>query len=138
MSGPRCGPGVWRYHPTKDEFEVFSHGCSNQWGIDFNERGHMFLTHCRSAWGGGPTTYVVKNGHYWNQSNSDHAPFVAAGKAGWNPDGGQAFRNFLPSSARYGHGEGGAGEAGSRALYGGHSHVGTMIYLGRQLAGQVS
>ena len=122
--------GVWRYHPTKDEFEVFSHGCSNQWGIDFNERGHMFLTHCRSAWGGGPTTYVVKNGHYWNQSNSDHAPFVAAGKAGWNPDGGQAFRNFLPSSARYGHGEGGAGEAGSRALYGGHSHVGTMIYLG--------
>ena len=34
------------------------------------------------------------------------------------------------ASARYGHGEGGAGKQGSRALYGGHSHVGTMIYLG--------
>ncbi|MFM1559076.1 MAG: PVC-type heme-binding CxxCH protein [Roseibacillus sp.] len=122
--------GVWRYHPTRHQFEVFARGCSNQWGIDFNERGHMFLTHCRSAWGGGPTTYVVKNGHYWNQSNSRHAPFVAAGQAGWNPGGEKAFRNFLPSSARYGHGEGGAGKAGSRALYGGHSHVGTMIYLG--------
>lgn len=122
--------GVWRYHPTRHEFEVFAHGCSNQWGIDFNERGHMFITHCRSAWGGGPTTFVVQNGHYWNQSNSGHAPFVAAGKAGWNPGGGTVFRNFLPSSARYGHGEGGAGKAGSRALYGGHSHVGTMIYLG--------
>ncbi|MGI9240588.1 MAG: DUF7133 domain-containing protein, partial [Verrucomicrobiales bacterium] len=40
------------------------------------------------------------------------------------------FRNFLLSSAGYGHGEGGAGKPGSRALYGGHSHVGTMIYLG--------
>tara|TARA_B100001964_G_scaffold150838_1_gene166000 strand:+ start:9689 stop:15256 length:5568 start_codon:yes stop_codon:yes gene_type:complete len=127
-SGMRAG--VWRYHPTRHIFEIFAHGCSNQWGIDFNEIGHMFITHCRSAWGGGPTTFVIQNGHYWNQSNSHHAPFVAGGPAGWNPGGGKVFRNFLSSSARYGHGEGGAGRSGSRALYGGHSHVGTMIYLG--------
>ncbi|NIP96003.1 MAG: dehydrogenase, partial [Akkermansiaceae bacterium] len=30
----------------------------------------------------------------------------------------------------YGHGEGGAGKRGSRALYGGHAHVGAMIYYG--------
>ncbi|MFT4548815.1 MAG: putative membrane-bound dehydrogenase-like protein, partial [Verrucomicrobiales bacterium] len=122
--------GVWRYHPQRHEFEIFATGGSNQWGIDFDEMGHMFITHCRSAWGGGPTSYVVRNGHYWNQSNSHHAPFVSAGTPGFNPGGGDEFRNFLLSSARYGHGEGGAGKPGSRALYGGHSHVGTMIYLG--------
>jgi putative membrane-bound dehydrogenase-like protein len=122
--------GVWRYHPTRHTFEVFATGCSNQWGIDFNEVGHLFITHCRSAWGGGPTSYMVQGGHYWNQANSHHAPFIAAGKVAWNPTKEPIFRNFLPSSAGYGHGEGGAGKPGSRALYGGHSHVGTMIYLG--------
>ncbi len=122
--------GVWRYHPQHHQFEIFATGCSNQWGIDFDEMGHLFITHCRSAWGGGPTSYVVHGGHYWNQSNANHAPFISGGAAGWNPGAGEVFRNFLPSSARYGHGEGGAGKPGSRALYGGHSHVGTMIYLG--------
>ncbi len=119
--------GVWRYHPTQHAFEIYSTGCSNQWGIDFNEVGHMFITHCRSAWGGGPTSYMVQGGHYWNQANSNHAPFIAAGKVAWNPGNEPVFRNFLPSSAGYGHGEGGAGKPGSRAVYGGHSHVGTMI-----------
>ncbi|HYV29175.1 MAG TPA: hypothetical protein VFA77_16700, partial [Candidatus Eisenbacteria bacterium] len=40
------------------------------------------------------------------------------------------FRNFLLASARHDHGAGGAGERGTDAIYGGHSHVGTMIYLG--------
>ena len=122
--------GVWRYHPLRHQFEIFSTGCSNQWGIDFNEVGHLFITHCRSAWGGGPTSYMVQGGHYWNQANAYHAPFIASGKVAWNPGGEITFRNFLPSSARYGHGEGGAGDPGSRAIYGGHSHVGAMIYLG--------
>ena len=122
--------GVWRYHPQRHQFEIFSTGCSNQWGIDFNETGHLFITHCRSAWGGGPTSYMVQGGHYWNQANAYHAPFIASGKVAWNPGSEPEFRNFLPSSAGYGHGEGGAGDPGSRAIYGGHSHVGTMIYLG--------
>jgi hypothetical protein len=28
--------GVWRYHPTKDKFEVVAHGFSNPWGIDYD------------------------------------------------------------------------------------------------------
>jgi putative heme-binding domain-containing protein len=40
------------------------------------------------------------------------------------------MKNYLLASARYGHGEGGAGKPGSNEVYGGHSHVGTMIYLG--------
>ncbi len=122
----RLHAGVWRYHPVRRTFEVFAHGGSNQWGLDFDEHGELFMTHCRSYWGGGPTTHVVLRGHYWNQANSRHAAFVS----GSHPPGAPHLRNFLRASASYGHGEGGAGKRGSRALYGGHSHVGTMIYLG--------
>ncbi len=43
--------GVWRYHPIHHRFEVFAHGGSNQWGLDFDELGQLFMTHCRSFWG---------------------------------------------------------------------------------------
>ena len=38
--------GVWRYHPTKHEFEVFAHGTSNPWGLDFNDWGQAFIEAC--------------------------------------------------------------------------------------------
>ncbi|WP_414663530.1 PVC-type heme-binding CxxCH protein [Horticoccus sp. 23ND18S-11] len=117
---------VWRYHPVRHEFEVFSHGGSNQWGLDFNAVGHLFMTHCRSFHGGGGTSYVIRNGHYWNQANNDYAPFISNRAPGFAPE----LKNFLMASARYDSGEGGAGKAGTTAVYGGHSHVGTMIYLG--------
>ena len=118
--------GVWRYHPVRHEFEVFATGGSNQWGIDFNEAGHLFMTHCRSFFGGGGTSQVIRNAHFWNQANSDYAPFVSNHGPDFAPD----LKNYLPSSARYDSGEGGAGKPGTTAVYGGHSHVGTMIYLG--------
>jgi putative membrane-bound dehydrogenase-like protein len=37
--------GVWRYHPVRHEFEVFASGGSNQWGLDYDERGQLFMTH---------------------------------------------------------------------------------------------
>jgi putative membrane-bound dehydrogenase-like protein len=118
--------GVWRYHPTKHVFEVFAHGGSNPWGLDFDEHGQLFMTHCRSYWGRGGTTHVMPGGHYWNQSNSGYAPFISAHA----PSGLPWMQNFLLASARYDHGEGGAGKPGTDAVYGGHSPVGTMIYLG--------
>ncbi len=117
---------VWRYHPLRHEFEVYAHGGSNQWGLDFNAVGHLFMTHCRSFHGGGGTTYVIRNGHYWNQANNDYAPFVSNRGPAFAPE----LKNFLMASARYDSGEGGAGKPGTTAVYGGHSHVGTMIYLG--------
>lgn len=118
--------GVWRYHPVRHEFEVYAHGGSNQWGLDFNAVGHLFMTHCRSFHGQGGTSYVLRNGHYWNQANNDYAPFVSNRAADFAP----GLKNFLLASARYDSGEGGAGKPGTTAVYGGHSHVGTMIYLG--------
>jgi len=118
--------GVWRYHPVRRQFDVFAHGGSNQWGLDYDERGQIFMTHCRSYWGMGPTTHVIQGGHFWNQANANYAPFIIANP----PEDFPGFRNYLLASARYDHGAGGAGKPGSDLIYGGHSHVGTMIYLG--------
>jgi putative membrane-bound dehydrogenase-like protein len=122
----RVRAAVWRYHPVRHVFEIYAHGGSNQWGLDFNAVGHLFMTHCRSFHGGGGTTYVIRNGHYWNQANNGFAPFIS----NRGPDFAPELKNFLPASARYDSGEGGAGKPGTTAIYGGHSHVGTLIYLG--------
>ena len=118
--------GVWRYHPTKHTFEVFAHGGSNQWGLDYDDFGQIFMTHCRSFWGKGSTTHVIQGGHFWNQVNSGYAPFISSVA----PPNLPAMKNFMLASARYDHGAGGAGKPGTDEVYGGHSHVGTMIYLG--------
>ncbi|MGC6457558.1 MAG: PVC-type heme-binding CxxCH protein [Akkermansiaceae bacterium] len=120
---------VWRIHPVTHEFQVYAVGGSNQWGLTYNEHGDLFMTHCRSAWGLGPVTQVFRDGHYWSQANRNHAPFIAAPGGGYsNVEIGE--NTFFKSIAAYGHGEGGAGAQGSKAIFGGHSHCGTMIYLG--------
>ncbi len=118
--------GVWRFHPVTHKFEVFAYGGSNQWGLDYNETGDMFMTHCRSFYGGGGTTNVIRNGIFWNQANGNFPDYISNSAPGFAPN----LKNFLPASARYDSGEGGAGKPGTTAIYGGHSHVGTMIYLG--------
>jgi putative membrane-bound dehydrogenase-like protein len=118
--------GVWRYHPVRHVFEVFCHGGSNQWGLDYNSNGHLFMTHCRSFWGRGGTTHAIRNGHFWNQANANYPSFISATAPDFAPE----LQNYLPASARYDSGEGGAGKPGTTAVYGGHSHVGTMIYNG--------
>ena len=118
--------GVWRYDPVSHRFEVFAHGTSNPWGVDYDEHGQFFMTHCRSFWGKGGTTHVMHGGHYWNQVNSGYANFISNTGAPTAPH----LQNFLLASARYDSGEGGAGKPGTGEVYGGHSHVGTAIYLG--------
>lgn len=118
--------GVWRYHPLRHEFEIFAHGGSNQWGLDFNEEGDLFMTHCRSFYGGGGTTHVIRNAIYWNQVNQNYGPLISSTAPPFAP----GLKNFMLASARYDSGEGGAGRPGTTSVYGGHSHVGTMIYLG--------
>jgi putative membrane-bound dehydrogenase-like protein len=123
---PELRAGVWRFHPVRRQFEIFAHGGSNPWGLDYDEHGQLFMTHCRSFWGRGPTTHVIQGGQFWNQVNAHYAPYIIPTPPTDFPD----FRNYLLASARYDHGAGGAGVRGSDAIYGGHSHVGTMIYLG--------
>lgn len=118
--------GVWRYHPIRHEFEVFAHGGSNPWGLDYDEHGQLFMSHCRSYWGRGGITHVIQGGQFWNQANANYAPYVLAEPPREYPE----FQNYLLASARHDHGAGGAGARGTDPIYGGHSHVGTMIYYG--------
>ena len=120
---------IWRLHPVTKKFEIYSKGGSNQWGMDYNADGALFMTHCRSSWGRGPVSQIIRDGHYWTQNNGNHSEFVATPKRGWNYVD-APLNNTLFSAAAYGHGEGGAGAPNSRNVFGGHSHVGTMVYLG--------
>ena len=60
----RINAGVWRYHPTKEKFEVFGWGTSNPWGIDFDDRGQAFITACviPHLW------HIVQGGRFHRQA----------------------------------------------------------------------
>ncbi len=32
---------IWRFHPERKTFEVFCHGGTNPWGLDWNEDGQL-------------------------------------------------------------------------------------------------
>lgn len=109
--------GVWRYHPTRHEFEIFAHGTSNPWGIDFNDHGHAFITACVI-----PHLYhMIQGGRYFRQ-------------------GGQHFNKYtyedIKTIADHVHWTGNAGpHAGnfrSGSVGGGHAHSGAMFYMGNK------
>jgi len=64
--------GVWRYHPTKDRFEVVAHGFSNPWGIDYDAKGQLFITACviPHLW------HIVPGGYYHRQGGQHFNPHV--------------------------------------------------------------
>ncbi len=64
--------GIWRYHPTKDEFEIFAHGLSNPWGFDFNDEGQGFATCCVIP----HLFHVVQGGTYHKQSKPHLNPYI--------------------------------------------------------------
>ncbi|GAA4441247.1 hypothetical protein GCM10023091_26230 [Ravibacter arvi] len=106
---------VWRYHPVRHEFEIFSHGTSNPWGIDFNDYGHAFITACVL-----PHLYhVIQGARYQRQGGKHFNEFTfddiktIADHVHWVGDRGPHAGNFR--SAKKG---------------GGHAHAGAMIYLG--------
>ena len=119
--------GVWRYHPVRHTFEVFAHGTSNPWGLDYDQHGEFFVTACVI-----PHLYhIVPGGRYHRQGGqhfnphtyddiktiADHAHFAGSVKdnAHWGPrkDGGIVADD--------------TNQAG-----GGHAHCGLAIYQSSQ------
>jgi len=114
--------GVWRYHPTRHEFDVFARGTSNPWGVDFDDHGQAFLTACviPHMW------HMVQGARYHRQGGrhfnphlyddiktiADHAHYVGniRDHAWWGKEP-EAPTDTL-------------------AAGGGHAHCGAMIYLG--------
>ncbi|RAJ15804.1 PVC-type heme-binding CxxCH protein [Arenibacter echinorum] len=111
----KINAGVWRYHPTRHEFEVFAEGSSNPWGIDFNDYGHPFITVCVI-----PHLYhVIQGARYQRQAGNHFNPYTyddiktIGDHVHWLGDRGPHAGNFR-----------------SAAAGGGHAHAGAMIYLG--------
>ena len=100
--------GIWRYHPTKQVFEVFAEGTSNPWGIDFDDRGQLFAEACviPHLW------HIIQGARYERQAGQHFNPFVFAD---------------IKQSADHVHY---AGNGRSDAAGGGHAHAGLMVYLG--------
>ncbi len=61
---------VWRWHPTKKEFEVFAEGGSNQWGVDFNDHGQAFMTACVIP----HIFHIIQGGRYHRQGGQHNNP----------------------------------------------------------------
>ena len=64
--------GVWRYHPTKKEFEVVAHGFSNPWGIDYDAKGQLFISACVIP----HLFHVVPGGIFHRQGGKHFNPYV--------------------------------------------------------------
>jgi len=64
--------GVWRYHPTKDLFEIVAHGFSNPWGIDHDAKGQLLVSACviPHLW------HVIPGGIYHRQGGQHFNPYV--------------------------------------------------------------
>ena len=64
--------GIWRYHPTRDKFEIFARGLSNPWGFDFNDHGQSFTTCCVIP----HLFHIVLGGVYHKQSKPHVNPYI--------------------------------------------------------------
>lgn len=106
--------GVWRYHPTKHEFEVFAHGTSNPWGVDFDEYGNCFITACVI-----PHLYhMIPGGRYQRQAGQHFNPYTY--------DDIKTIGDHVHYLGRTPH----SGNDRSDAAGGGHAHSGLLIYQG--------
>ena len=106
--------GVWRYHPTKHVFEVFAHGTSNPWGLDFDEHGQAFVTACVIP----HAFHIIQGGRYQRQAGAHFNPYTYAD---------------IQTIADHLHWQGAnqwAGNQSSGSKGGGHAHCGLMIYQG--------
>jgi putative membrane-bound dehydrogenase-like protein len=106
--------GIWRYHPKRHTFEVFAHGTSNPWGLDFDDRGQAFIEACviPHNW------HIIQGGRYERQAGSHFNPHTYADIKTI-----AEHRHYVGSNPHGGNNK-------SDSAGGGHAHCGTMIYLG--------
>lgn len=106
--------GIWRYHPTRHQFEVFAYGTSNPWGLDYNEYGQFFIEACVIP----HCFHIIQGGRYLRQAGQHFNPHTYA-------DIGTIADHFHYLGATP-HG----GNNKSDSAGGGHAHCGLMCYQG--------
>jgi putative heme-binding domain-containing protein len=105
---------IWRYHPTRHVFEVFAHGTSNPWGVDFDDHGETFCTACVIP----HLFHIIPGARYHRQAGSHFNRHTF---------------DDIKTIADHVHWVGGTPHGGnnrSDVAGGGHAHSGAMIYLG--------
>jgi putative membrane-bound dehydrogenase-like protein len=105
---------IWRYHPTKHVFEVFAHGTSNPWGLDFDAHGQAFIEACVIP----HAFHMIQGGRYFRQAGLHFNPHTYAD---------------IPTIADHLHWQGAdpwKAISTSDSRGGGHAHCGLMIYQG--------
>ena len=134
-SGERqwCDAGVWRFHPTRRAFEIFTEGGSNPWGVDFDEYGQCWAEMCVI-----PHLWHMIQGARIERQGGEHFAIHADELARYGKSSGKPVHPHIYDDLKqYGdhvHWSGNlgphAGNARSDAAGGGHAHAGMMCYLG--------
>jgi putative membrane-bound dehydrogenase-like protein len=110
---------IWRYHPTRKEFEVVCQGGTNSWGSDWNEHGELFFINTVI----GHLWHAVPGTHYERMYGEDFNPHLyalmsqTADHFHWdtNEKWDVIRKVFSPTTDQAG---------------GGHAHSGLLIYQG--------
>jgi putative membrane-bound dehydrogenase-like protein len=105
--------GIWRWHPTKQKFEVFAQGTSNPWGIDWDANGQAFLTSCVI-----PHLYHVIQGARYERQGGQHYNIYTYDDIKTVAD----HRHYVGANPHAGNGK-------SDSMGGGHAHCGAMFCL---------
>jgi len=117
----RINAGVWRYHPTRHVFELFSEGTSNPWGIDFDEYGQCHIEACVIP----HFFHMIHGGRYERQANSS-----------FNPNTYDEIKTIADHFHYAGSQGPHAGNGRSDAMGGGHAHAGLLVYQGDSWPGE--
>ena len=107
----KINAGVWRYQPQRKEFEVFAHGTTNPWGIDWNADGDLFAEACVIP----HLFHIIQGARYQRQAGQHFDPHTY--------DDIKTIadhRHFLGATPHAGNGK-------SDAAGGGHAHAGLCI-----------
>ncbi len=125
----RINAGVWRLHPVTHDFEVFAHGTSNPWGVDFDAQGECFITACVIP----HLFHLTQGGRYIRQAGKHFDPYTYTeietiadhlhyGDGTFaSSKGGKVDRDLVRRN-----------EATTSEVGGGHAHCGLVIYQSGQ------
>ncbi len=113
----RFDGGVWRYHPVQHVWEPYADGCTNPWGIDWNDHGQAFIPNTVNP----HLFHVIQGAHYepWRGRESSRFAY-------------QRIKT-IADHLHYLGGDNiraGIGTPDELELGGGHSHCGILVYLG--------
>lgn len=111
---------IWRFHPERKTFEVFCHGGTNPWGMDWNEDGQLFYTNTVI----GHLWHAIP-GAYYERMFGAHLNPLAYEYIGHTAD----HYHWDRGSEKWSDIRDGISDKTSE-LGGGHAHMGCLIYQG--------